>query len=217
LIQEVQSLVDEACSFPGLSRFDQQLLREVAQRAILTSASWGPLIRRWSNGDFVGRNLLVNAQGDLRLIDYEHAALTHFGSGDWVRLVPFSKVPSGFDETLLPEIVAARQPCTEVHCWMHQLALLKAVEPTPSVRQHVADVAGWLFSALGRAQSATPATEGHSLLLRLAAEHNERTATWLRQSTAWAKSLEQEIHAVKTRLAQPAQSAPPPESLEERT
>ena len=212
LIQEVQTLVDEVSSFPGLSPFDVQLLREVAQPAILTPALQGPLVRRWSNGDFVGRNLLVNAQGDLRLIDYEHAALTHFGSVDWVRLWPFSTIPSGLDETNMPEITAARQPGAEVHCWMHQLALLKAVEPTPAVMQHVADVVGWLFSALGRAQTATPAAEGHSLLLRLAAEHNERTATWLRQCTAWAKSLEQEIHALKTRPTEPAHAPEPPKS-----
>jgi len=203
LIREVEALVDEACSFPGFSAFDERLLREVAQPAILTGALQGPLTRRWSNGDFVGRNLLVNTQGNLRLIDYEHATLTHFGSGDWLRLLPMSTLPDGFNESTVQEITTARQSWAEVHCWIHQLALLKAVEPTPAVMQHVADVAGWLFSALGRAQAVTPTTQSHSLLIRLSTEHHERTATWLRQCTAWAKSLEREIHSIKTKSTPP--------------
>jgi glycosyltransferase involved in cell wall biosynthesis len=44
-----------------------------------------PATTRWTNGDFLPANILLNAQGESRLIDAEFAARTHFFAEDSVR------------------------------------------------------------------------------------------------------------------------------------
>jgi hypothetical protein len=57
-----------------------------------TLASAG-LRRRWTNGDFVARNILVNRRGECRLRDCEFAACTPFAASDFLRFGEFSDVP----------------------------------------------------------------------------------------------------------------------------
>jgi len=49
--------------------------------------------RRVTNGDFILRNLLLAEGGDMRLIDYEYGADTHFHAEDWLRLVYWDVLP----------------------------------------------------------------------------------------------------------------------------
>jgi glycosyltransferase involved in cell wall biosynthesis len=41
---------------------------------------------RWSSGDLIARNILIDEQFDYRIIDYEFAHQTHFFEEDWIRL-----------------------------------------------------------------------------------------------------------------------------------
>lgn len=190
LIEEVQSLVERVCDFPGFTNLDARILREVAQPAILANASGDAQTCRWTNGDFAGRNLLLNSEGELRLIDYEYAAPTHFGEADWLRLMRFSAIPPGVDENVVSEIKSSRQAGNEILCWLQHLSLLKQVEPTEAVMQHVADTISWLFAAINRA---TPDSTATSLLIKLAGERQHRMDLLLHESATWAKSLEKQL------------------------
>ena len=195
LTREVQALVDEACSYPGLSPFDAQLLRGPAQQAILAGALSEPIIRQWTNGDFAGRNLLIGDNGDVRLIDYEYAEPTHFKGGDWLRLFQFSTLPAGLDPKLVPELEAARQPWQEVHFWVHHLTQLKHAGSDPAVNQHVAEAVAGLFRAIGRAAPAAKAESPASLLINLASAELTRLDALAVERTAWARALESEVKA----------------------
>jgi hypothetical protein len=48
---------------------------------------------RWSNGDLIPRNVLVNAHGEVRLVDYELASRTHFHGTDYWRWRTYSRLP----------------------------------------------------------------------------------------------------------------------------
>jgi glycosyltransferase involved in cell wall biosynthesis len=56
-------------------------------QAALTAS---PPVTRWSTGDFTPDNVLVNEDGQMRLIDLEFAARTHFFTEDRVRFPAFS-------------------------------------------------------------------------------------------------------------------------------
>lgn len=46
---------------------------------------------RWSSGDLIARNILINDNFEYRLIDYEFAHETHFFEEDWIRLGSYGK------------------------------------------------------------------------------------------------------------------------------
>jgi glycosyltransferase involved in cell wall biosynthesis len=77
---------------------------------------------RWSNGDFTASNILVNATGDVRLIDCEFAARTHFFPEDSVR---FSILSQAAREE--PELFASVLPpvglAWHLFFWLRQAAL----------------------------------------------------------------------------------------------
>lgn len=50
------------------------------------------IAKRWTNGDFAGRNILVNQNKDYKIIDYEFSKETHFYDEDWLRLSTYSSL-----------------------------------------------------------------------------------------------------------------------------
>ncbi|HEX2861491.1 MAG TPA: hypothetical protein VHN79_07615, partial [Lacunisphaera sp.] len=73
------------------------------ERAILAQALLPALYRelantspatRWTNGDFLPSNILLNARGEARLIDTEFAARTHFHAEDAARFRVLSTLTS---------------------------------------------------------------------------------------------------------------------------
>ncbi|MEO6993811.1 MAG: hypothetical protein ABI273_09300 [Lacunisphaera sp.] len=205
LIEEVRSLIQRTCEDPGLSEFDTQFLHGPAQRAILSGALGQPSFQRWTNGDFVGRNLLADSQGNLRLIDYEYAELTHFGDGDWLRLWEFSTLPPELDEKLAPELKAARQPWAEVRMWVHHLSQLKDACPSMTVTQHRMEAVGRLVRAIAGTFSPGSPGSADSWLIRLLAQHQLQTQSLVDQRSAWAQSLEVELHSAQAHFKQLSQ------------
>jgi GT2 family glycosyltransferase len=178
LEQELQVLVDAVCSRPALSRLDETLIRELVQPAILDGARREPPAVRWSNGDFAGRNLLLDPHtGAVRLIDYEHAAATHFGDDDWSRLFHFSRLPA--DLGTPPEQDGLRQSWREAYCWLRQLWLTRIVQPAPELDRHLAEAASRLLSAVAIGSGESGGTSAGSRLLALAAGHQKNTEALL--------------------------------------
>jgi chromosome segregation ATPase len=79
------------CSFFG--GLDRNFLESIVFPFVQQGALEGVMRTRWSNGDFIARNILADAAGDKRLIDYEFARRTHFFGEDFWRWKNFSELP----------------------------------------------------------------------------------------------------------------------------
>lgn len=73
---------------------------------------------RVSNGDFTLTNIMVNRHGDVRVIDYEGASLTHFFAEDWLRLT-YWKAPDVVRRFALRQITG--NPAISLYLSLKQL------------------------------------------------------------------------------------------------
>ncbi len=210
--EEVHKVLAEANSLPGLTPIDAGLLNDLVRPVLLKAANSASPVAQWTNGDFTGGNLLINEKGEIRLIDYEYAQLTHFRSADWLRLAHFSVLPPGLDLEALPELRAARQPAQELHFWVSHLAHLQHVEMENESKDHRSEVIGRLFQAFALATSGGAARAESSLILRALAERQIKSDAVVKQRTEWAGSLERDLQAA--RVAHDAKTA---EALERTT
>jgi len=96
----------------------QLLLPALYQRLTQTA----PCTTRWSNGDFLPSNILLDAKGEVRLIDTEFAARTHFFAEDAVRFRVLSS--ACFDrpdlDSLLPSVPDL---AWHIYFWLRQFQL----------------------------------------------------------------------------------------------
>lgn len=99
----------------------------VAMDDALRGALPQPARARWTNGDFTGRNLLVDARSEVRLVDTEFAQCSHFPGNDWRRLLQFSHLPDGVSAETIPECSEHRQPAADLAFWLEHLGLLAQV------------------------------------------------------------------------------------------
>jgi len=91
---ELQAFFASVCASPLFSGLDQQFLHSAIFPFIRAGAISSAPQTRWSNGDFIARNLLADTQGRIRLVDYEFAARTHFYAEDWWRWRSLSALPA---------------------------------------------------------------------------------------------------------------------------
>lgn len=92
--------------------------------AVLHAPAAAGLRTQWTNGDFTGGNVLLDRQGDVRLVDPEFATRTHFPANDWRRLLQFSVLPNGVNTDSVPECAPHRHPAADIAFWLQHLALL---------------------------------------------------------------------------------------------
>ena len=189
LQHEVQQLFDNVCASPGFSDADSKLLREHAQPLLIAGCSTEKLTLRWSNGDFVGHNLLINDRGEVRLIDYEFAAPTHFGRADWLRLFQFSIPPKALDPTSVREFKHAHKPWLEIYLWLHQLSHQRGAAPSKQQEKHVAAAISQLFMAIRNASKPSLPGKKQSFLIDSLASRQSQIETQLQERTGWAESL----------------------------
>ena len=194
---EVEALVDKVCAMDAISRTDAVILRELVQPAIIAAARNEPLNLRWSNRDFVGRNLLLNDEGDIKLVDYEEASLTHFGHADRLRLMHFSVLPAGLEESSQP-----MSPWHEIPLWLQHLVQLQKVRPSEELGRHIGETVSRLFSALDRAPRGVASAGRGSFFLHHLTTHQSQSDRLLVERTTWGKSLEAELSSERTRLMQ---------------
>ncbi|MDA8774944.1 glycosyltransferase family 4 protein [Opitutales bacterium] len=77
---------------------------------------------RWTNGDFIDRNLLINKSGKIVIIDTEFAQKTYFPKEDWIRFYAFSSLRKEIRET---EFIPKSQELSgySLYFWVRQLML----------------------------------------------------------------------------------------------
>jgi GT2 family glycosyltransferase len=91
--REIDALFAQVCTLPVFAEFDQAILRQIVFPFVRAGALAGPFRIRWTNGDLIPRNVLVDQEGNVRLVDYEFAARTHFFAEDAWRWRTFSSLP----------------------------------------------------------------------------------------------------------------------------
>ncbi len=122
--QEMERFLSRACASPIFSGLDQQFLRDVIFPFIRRGASAGPQQTRWTNGDLIARNVLVDEQGAVRLVDYEFAARTHFFAEDWWRWHSLSALPPDALDLPGAHHAAAHDPWLEAFFILRHVVLV---------------------------------------------------------------------------------------------
>ena len=88
---EFNAFIEVFYSNENLSKTDVEIFKNeiipYIQNFILNT---NPCLR-WSSGDLIARNILINENFDYRIIDYEFAHETHFFNEDWIRLGSYGK------------------------------------------------------------------------------------------------------------------------------
>ncbi|HTB80509.1 MAG TPA: glycosyltransferase family 2 protein [Opitutaceae bacterium] len=123
-IQEVRELCSRVLQIEHWTAADRGFLVNVvfphAERHLINQAP----CRRVSNGDFTLGNILLNADGAVRVIDYEQAAMTHFFAEDWLRLT-YWNAPDAVRRFALSQI---QDLCpVRLYLWLKQLVFESAV------------------------------------------------------------------------------------------
>jgi hypothetical protein len=136
---ELERFLSEVRGSPLFSRTDLQFLEKGVFPFLHEGALAGPLRTRWTNGDFVPANLLVDARGNSRLVDCEFATRTHFFGEDRWRWRAFAALaPAGLDlppRDSLPPV----EPWLEAYSILRQLLLayrVNAPRPAAAVADH---------------------------------------------------------------------------------
>jgi hypothetical protein len=100
--------------------------------------------RRFTNGDLILRNLLIDDAGAVRIIDYEFAADSHFHREDWLRLTYWDVVPEEIRTFAFERVgalaplrvyLALKQMVTEAQNNLPQKAVADARHWTEVIRQ----------------------------------------------------------------------------------
>lgn len=93
LARELDWLLATVEATPLCCSLKRQFLREVVFPFVREGVPVAPLRTRWSNGDLVPRNVLVNSRGEVRLVDCELASRTHLYGTDYWRWRTYSQLP----------------------------------------------------------------------------------------------------------------------------
>ena len=91
--QELEQLLANVERSPAFDAFDKAFLRLLVFPFLRHAVERTKPESRWSNGDFCARNVVVDADGRVRLVDHEFAGRTHFFAEDWWRWRTFSQLP----------------------------------------------------------------------------------------------------------------------------
>jgi hypothetical protein len=117
--QELDRLFDDAGVLPLFGGLDQPFLDNVVFPAVRAGALAEEPRTRWTNGDLIARNVLVDSHGRTRLIDYEFAERTHFFAIDAWRWQNLSILPP--EARVLPGVGHA----VRTKPWLESLSILR--------------------------------------------------------------------------------------------
>ncbi len=140
LQSELWSFFDQVISSPAIGDLDARFLQAYVFPLIFAGAGQATPVTHWSNGDIVARNILVDGAGQVRLVDYEFAARTHFLAEGWWRWHTFSLLPE--DARSLPAWSSAMSsPWLECYFALRQIILS---HENSVAHLAVADVQRWI-------------------------------------------------------------------------
>lgn len=119
--QELENLRQEVFALDLWRDQDRIFLNEVVFPFVIRRLIPARANQRVSNCDFISRNLLVREDGRLCVIDYEHAASTHFYGEDWFRFGYWENLPAPIQDFLSPRISDSK--AWKVYFALRQLVL----------------------------------------------------------------------------------------------
>lgn len=90
---ELKDLIDCFSDKVCWDSFDRTWVANIYMPLLKESLLTGTALRRWTNGDLITRNIMIDIQNNVRLVDYEFAMSTHFYLNDYVRLMEFTDIP----------------------------------------------------------------------------------------------------------------------------
>jgi len=123
---EIDLLFSQVCVLPLFIEADQSLLKQAIFPLVRIGALAGPHRTCWTNGDLIPRNVLVDQQDNVRLVDYEFATRTHFFAEEAWRWRTFSILPPEARD--LPGwSTLAKEPWLEALFLLQQLVLAHEV------------------------------------------------------------------------------------------
>ncbi len=120
---EIDVFFARVCALPLFNGFDQIFLAQIIFPFVRTGALLGTPRTRWTNGDLIPRNILVDQQKNVRLIDYEFAHCTHFFAEDAWRWRTFAGLPIEARELPIQFKSTKDEPWFEAFCLLRQLVL----------------------------------------------------------------------------------------------
>lgn len=125
--RELDEFFAKVLASPLFGGLDRPFLSDVIFPFIRNGALEGQQNVRWTNGDFVPRNLLVDSQGNLRLVDCEFAAETHFFVEDFWRWRTYSNLPAGSRDLAQSRGRDLKGAWSEAYFLLRQLILMHEV------------------------------------------------------------------------------------------
>jgi len=151
--REIDALFDQVCALPIFAEFDQTFLRQVVFPFVRAGALAGPYRTRWTNGDLIPRNVLMDQPGNLRLVDYEFAARTHFFAEDGWRWHAFSNLPPAMRDLPGMGDVVTKEPWLEAFFLLKQLVHTHEISDAPPTVADLRPILDWLITVAARMHS----------------------------------------------------------------
>lgn len=148
--REIDALFAQVSALPIFAEFDRIFLQQIIFPFVRAGALAGPHCTRWTNGDLIPRNVLVDRKANLRLIDYEFAARTHFFAEDAWRWHAFSNLPPEMRD--LPGLgdTVTKEPWLEAFFLLKQLVHTHQISDTPPTVANLRPILDWLMAVAAR-------------------------------------------------------------------
>jgi hypothetical protein len=130
-----------------LSGPDQALLESFIVPKLKSALLTGEPKTRWTNGDFIARNMIVGRRG-AKLVDYEFAARTHFYGEDWARLSRYSAALPAAALDLVNARLGERRIAFDVYGLLRQIVLESRIKPVGELHRETGNIARQLIPLL---------------------------------------------------------------------
>jgi glycosyltransferase involved in cell wall biosynthesis len=124
--EEFNEFKETILSNNSLHLFDKDFLNKCVFPHLEDSLLPQFFSKRWSPGDLAARNILIDDNLNIRIIDCEFAHQTHFHDEDWIRLAVFSS--GSFKATPSVEKRLERvKPWYHIYLWLRQTWLNRTI------------------------------------------------------------------------------------------
>jgi|GEM_PF-1637774 len=118
LVSEIDILQSNVLGIQYWTAADRSFLTDIVFPFARKTLSSLPVFCRVTNGDLVLSNILLNVHGEVRVIDYEQASMTHFYAEDWLRLT-YWKAPPTLRDFALRQV--SNRDTVQLYLWLKQL------------------------------------------------------------------------------------------------
>ncbi|MAV28584.1 MAG: hypothetical protein CMF43_02125, partial [Legionellales bacterium] len=119
-IIELNGFQEETLQNEYIKQTDQKILNDFIFPKLKNDLAIHASTVRWSGGDLIPSNILINERNEFRMVDFEFARKTHFHEEDWLRMYLFCN-----DEFRKTDFV--QRKFQEVHPLFHSYFLIRQI------------------------------------------------------------------------------------------